>query len=206
MLDLFAGIQGYLKKNKTVYSLQAQARNALGAAQYVIGTGNGRGIADGISFLFRATPERKKELSDVISKLGLKGSQVEIGQILSRIGELGNIKNKSFLKQSILNIMTMGTPALEKTGPFKKFAKMAQKVYVATDDMGKIASFLRERKRSQSIWNARSDAEKKLLRQQFSDEYGIKPGTKNFENKLLVDLYAPEPELTPNLYCHNDEA
>jgi len=185
LLDLFAGIQGYLKKNKTVYSLQAQARNALGAAQYVIGTGNGRGIADGIAFLARATPERKKELSDVISKLGLKGSQVEIGQILSRIGELDNIKNKGILKQSILNIMTMGTPALEKTGPLKKFAKFAQKVYVATDDMGKIASFLRERKRSQSIWNARSDAEKKLLRQQFSDEYGINPKTKDFESKLL---------------------
>ena len=53
LLNLFAGIQGYIKKSKTVYSLQAQARNALGAVQYVMATGNGRGIIDGIRLLVR---------------------------------------------------------------------------------------------------------------------------------------------------------
>ena len=184
-LDLFAGIQGYIKKNKTVYSLMAQARNALSATQYVIGTGNGRGIFDGIKLLATASPERKKEIFDVINKLGLKGSQVEIGQILNRIGELDNIKDMGKLKKVILNFMTFGTPWLESTRPGKAFGKLAQKAYVATDDIGKIASFLRERKRSEKIWNARSAEEKNILRQKFSDAFGVSSKTKDFDSKLL---------------------
>ena len=59
MLNLFSGIQGYIKKNKTVNSLQAQARNALGAIQYTIATGNGRGLIDGIKLLGPASKEKK---------------------------------------------------------------------------------------------------------------------------------------------------
>jgi hypothetical protein len=198
LLNLFAGIQGYIKKSKTVYSLQAQARNALGAVQYVMATGNGRGIIDGIRLLAPANKERRKELVDVVSRLGLKGSQVDIGQIMTRIGDLDKIKDKSLLQRAALNIMTLGVPALESTKiPLKMFgakkdieigkpiAKYAQKAYVATDDIGKIASFLRERKRSQDIWNARPDTEKDLLRKQFSDEFGIDQAVKDFDTKLL---------------------
>ena len=198
LLNLFAGIQGYIKKSKTVYSLQAQARNALGAVQYVMATGNGRGIIDGIRLLAPANKERRKEIVDVVSRLGLKGSQVDIGQIMTRIGDLDKIKDKSLLQRAALNIMTLGVPALESTKiPLKMFgakkdieigkpiAKYAQKAYVATDDIGKIASFLRERKRSQDIWNARPDTEKDLLRKQFSDEFGIDQAVKDFDTKLL---------------------
>jgi len=198
LLNLFAGIQGYIKKSKTVYSLQAQARNALSAVQYVMATGNGRGIIDGIRLLAPANKERRKELVDVVSRLGLKGSQVDIGQIMTRIGDLDKIKDKSLLQRAALNIMTLGVPALESTKiPLKMFgakkdieigkpiAKYAQKAYVATDDIGKIASFLRERKRSQDIWNARPDTEKDLLRKQFSDEFGIDQAVKDFDTKLL---------------------
>ena len=62
MLNLFSGIQGYIKKNKTVNSLQAQARNALGAIQYTIATGNGRGLIDGIKLLGPASKERRQEI------------------------------------------------------------------------------------------------------------------------------------------------
>jgi hypothetical protein len=189
LLNLFAGIQGYIKKNKTVYSLQAQARNILSAVQYVIGTGNGRGIIDGMKLLAPANKERRDELIDVISKLGLKGSQIDIGQIMNRIGDLDKIKDKNLLHKSVLNIMTLGVPALESTAIGKKIGKAAQKAYVATDDIGKIASFLRERKRSQDIWNARSVEEQNLLRKQFSDEYGIDQAVKDFDTKLL-DEYA----------------
>jgi len=185
LLDLFAGIQGYIKKSKTVYSLQAQARNALSAVQYVMATGNGRGIIDGIRLLAPANKERRKELVDVVSRLGLKGSQVDIGQIMTRIGDLDKIKDKSLLQRAALNIMTLGVPALESTAIGKKIGKAAQKAYVATDDIGKIASFLRERKRSQDIWNARPDTEKDLLRKQFSDEFGIDQAVKDFDTKLL---------------------
>jgi len=184
-LDLFAGIQGYIKKNKTVYSLQAQARNALGAVQYTIGSGNGRGLYDGIKYLASATPERKKEIMDTIDKLGLKGSSLDIGQILNRIGELDNINDMGAIRKTILNIATLGTPYLEKTKTLKGIADLAQKTYVASDDIGKIASFLRERKRSEAIWNKRSDVEKDALRKQFSDRFGYNPKRKDFDARLL---------------------
>ena len=183
--DLFAGIQGYLKKNKTVYSANAHARNALGAIQYTIGSGNGLGIIDGLRFLKNASPERKKEVNDAISKLGLKGSQVEINQIMSRIGDLDTSKDKTKIRDLILNATTFGVPALEKTKAGKKVSKFAQKVYVATDDLGKMATFFRERKRTEKIWNARSDEQKKLLKQKFSKEFGIDGRSKNFESRLL---------------------
>ena len=161
-------------------------------------TGNGRGIIDGMKLLAPANKERRKEIVDVVSRLGLKGSQVDIGQIMTRIGDLDKINDISVLQWAALNIMTLGVPALESTKiPLKMFgakkdieigkpiAKYAQKAYVATDDIGKIASFLRERKRSQDIWNARPDTEKDLLRKQFSDEFGIDQAVKDFDTKLL---------------------
>jgi len=184
-VDLFAGVQGYIKKNKTVYSLNAHARNALGAVQYTIGSGNGMGIVDGLRFLKNATPERKKEISDTLSKLGLKGSQVEINQIMSRIGDLDMSKDKTKIRELILNATTFGVPALEKTKLGKKVSKFAQKVYVATDDLGKIASYFRERKRTENIWDGRSDDQKNLLRERFSKEFNVDLKSKNFDSKLL---------------------
>jgi len=184
-VDLFAGIQGYLKKNKTVYSFNAHARNALGAIQYTIGSGNGMGIVDGLRFLKNATPERKKEISNTLSKLGLKGSQVEINQIMSRIGDLDMSKDKTKIRNMILNATTFMVPAFEKTKAGKKVAKFAQKVYVATDDLGKIASYFRERKRTENIWDGRSADQKDFLREKFAKEFNIDPKSKDFDSKLL---------------------
>ena len=184
-VDLFAGIQGYLKKNKTVYSFNAHARNALGAIQYTIGSGNGMGIVDGLRFLKNATPERKKEINNTLSKLGLKGSQVEINQIMSRIGDLDMSKDKTKIRNLVLNATTFGVPFLEKTGVGKKVSKFAQKVYVATDDLGKIASYFRERKRTENIWNDRSADQKDFLREKFAKEFNIDPKSKDFDSKLL---------------------
>ena len=96
-------------------------------------------------------PERKKELNDAISRLGLKGSQVEINQIMSRIGDLDTSKDKTKIRDLILNATTFGVPALEKTKVGKKISNLAQKTYVATDDLGKMATFFRERKRTEKI-------------------------------------------------------
>ena len=184
-VDLFAGIQGYLKKNKTVYSFNAHARNALGAIQYTIGSGNGMGIVDGLRFLKNATPERKKQINNTLSKLGLKGSQVEINQIMSRIGDLDMSKDKTKIRNMILNATTFMVPAFEKTKAGKKVSKFAQKVYVATDDLGKIASYFRERKRTENIWNGRSADQKNFLREKFAKEFNIDPKSKDFDSKLL---------------------
>ena len=195
--DTLAGIQGYLKKGKTVYNPNAHARNALGAVQYTIGSGNFRGLYDGIKLL--ANPARRKEVSEAVGKLGLKGSQVDINQIMTRIGDLNKVNNKT-ASNAITNIATLGMPALEKLaiplGKGKKLqvgraiSKAAQTAYVATDDLGKIATFLRERKRAESIWNARSVEQKDLLKKKFSENFnepmtGKSFNAKNFENKLL---------------------
>ena len=196
MWDTFAGIQGYLKKGKTVYNPNAHARNALGAIQYTIGSGNWRGLFDGISLVFN--PKRRKEISEAVGKLGLKGSQVDINQIMTRIGDLDKVKNKK-ASNIITNLFTLGVPRLETKGIFgtkleqkiaRGVSKGAQKIYVATDDLGKIATFLRERKRAEKIWNARSADEKELLKQKFSTDFnepmtGKSFNAKDFENKLL---------------------
>ena len=196
MWDTFAGIQGYLKKGKTVYNPNAHARNALGAIQYTIGSGNWRGLFDGMSLL--VNPTRRKEVSEAVGKLGLKGSQVDINQIMTRIGDLDKVKNKK-ASNIITNLFTLGVPRLETKGIFgtkleqkiaKGISKGAQKIYVATDDLGKIATFLRERKRAENIWNARSADEKELLKQKFSTDFnepmtGKSFNAKDFENKLL---------------------
>ena len=195
--DILAGVQGFLKKGKTVYNPNAHARNALGAIQYTIGSGNFRGLYDGIKLL--ANPARRREVSEAVGKLGLKGSQVDINQIMTRIGDLNKVNNKT-ASNIITNIATLGMPALEKLaiplGKGKKLqvgravSKAAQTAYVATDDLGKIATFLRERKRAESIWNARSAEQKDLLRQKFSANFnepmkGKKFNAKDFDNKLL---------------------
>ena len=196
MWDTFAGIQGYLKKGKTVYNPNAHARNALGAIQYTIGSGNWRGLYDGIKLLYN--PARRKEVSEAVGKLGLKGSQVDINQIMTRIGDLDKVKNKK-ASNIITNLFTLGMPRLETKGIFgtkleqkivQGISKGAQKIYVATDDLGKIATFLRERKRAENIWNARSADEKELLKQKFSTDFnepmaGKSFNSKDFENKLL---------------------
>tara|TARA_R100000995_G_scaffold44972_1_gene21165 strand:+ start:1516 stop:5217 length:3702 start_codon:yes stop_codon:yes gene_type:complete len=185
MLNLFSGIQGYIKKNKTVNSLWAQARNALGAVQYTIATGNGRGLIDGIKLLGPASKERRQEISDAVSKLGLKGSQADLNQIMTRIGDLDKITDKSILKKLVLNIATGGTPFLEKLPILKGLSKVAQKTYMASDDLGKISSFLRERKRSQDIWDARPEVEKQTLRDKYFKEFNITDDAKLLDEEAV---------------------
>ena len=61
MLNLFSGIQGIILKRIRLLIVSTQARNALGAVQYTIATGNGRGLIDGIKLLGPASKERRQE-------------------------------------------------------------------------------------------------------------------------------------------------
>ena len=185
-LDVAAATQGYLKKGKTVYSPKAHIRNFLGMVQYTIGTGNGMGLIDGIKYVGKKNSQRRKDLVDTVNRLGLKGSQVEINQILNRIGDMDKIKNPKLRNRAALNILTGGLPFLEKL--FPKIARASQTAYVGTDDIGKIGSFLRERKRSENIWKGMSDSRKNELRDAFSDAYNIEKGTKDFDAKLLDEM------------------
>ena len=67
-----------------------------------------------LNFLVQQVKKEDKRLSDTVSKLGLKGSQAELNQIMTRIGDLDKITDKSFTKKAILNLATGFTPALEK--------------------------------------------------------------------------------------------
>ena len=136
--DVASAVQGYLKKNVTVYNPLAHIRNFLGMAQYTLNTGNGAGIIDGMKFLrdTAGDPLRRKETLDSINKLGLTGSQVELNQILNRINDLNRIKDPNKLKNGALNILTGFTPAIEdvlsKTKLGRKAVRGAQEVYAGT--------------------------------------------------------------------------
>ena len=84
-----------------------------------------------LNFLVQQVKKRRQEISDTVSRLGLKGSQADLNQIMTRIGDLDKITDKSLTKKIILNLATGGT-FLEKLPILKDLSKVAQKAYMAS--------------------------------------------------------------------------
>lgn len=191
LIDVMAPVQGYLKKAKTVYNPLAHIRNFLGMTGYTIGSGNYRGLIDGIEFLGKNwnDPVKRKDIIDNIDKLGLTGSQVELNQILNRINDFNKVKDPSKLQSGIVNVMTGGLPFLEKTISKNKLGRKivrgAQDIYGGTDDLGKIMTFFREQKRSQDIWDQMSPERRNQLRKDYADNFQEQIGG---DPKLLREL------------------
>jgi len=197
-VNVMSAIQGGLKKGKTVYNPIAHIRNAMGASQYLVTSGNGMGIVDGVKFLATATPEQKKNLLDTVSRLGLKGSQVDLNQIFTRLADLekqGGTKGEQLAREIAVGSMTLGQNFLEKIPGLKKLSKGAEKVYMGTDDMAKVAAFMREKTTSQKIWDNMSDEIKKQKRLEYSKTF--KGGSaiprqeqalKNFDDELINEM------------------
>ena len=198
MANVMGAIQGGLKKGKTVYNPIAHIRNAMGASQYLVASGNGMGIVDGVKFLATATPEQKKNLLDTVSRLGLKGSQVDLNQIFTRLADLekqGGTQAEQLAREIAVGSMTLGQNFLEKIPGLKKLSKGAEKVYMGTDDMAKVAAFMREKTTSQKIWDNMSDEIKKQRRLEYSKTF--KGGSaiprqeqalKNFDDELINEM------------------
>ena len=160
-----AEAQGYLKKGKTVYNPIAIVRNIIGAGGYMINSGNYSGFLHLAKLYSSGTKAQKKELMEKAQRLGLKGSQIELNQILNRIGKqnVGVKGTTAELGRRILTGQVLGL--LEGT----KFDKGLIKLYGATDDIGKLGTWMSEQMTQTRIWNKTSEADKTIIRNNFID-------------------------------------
>jgi len=162
-LNWFAEMQGYLKKGKTIYNPIAIVRNALGAAGYMINTGNYSGLMRLADMYYNGTKEQREVLMKQAQRLGLKGSQIEINQILNRIGKK-QVGVKGGVKEVLRRLSTgQVLGLLDDT----KFDRALVKLYGVTDDVGKMGTWFSETASQQRIWKQMGEADKELLRDNF---------------------------------------
>ena len=162
-LNSFAEMQGYLKKGKTVYNPIAIVRNILGAAGYMMNTGNYSGLMRLANLYASGTKEQKKMLMAQAQRLGLKGSQIEINQILNRIGkkQVGIKGGAKEIARRVVTGQVLGL--LEDT----KLDRALINLYGKTDDIGKLGTWMSEKAAEDKIWKQRATAEKEALRDEF---------------------------------------
>lgn len=187
-LNTMAATQGYMKKGKTVYSPFAHARNFMGMLQYTANSGNVRGLGDYLkNRRTLKTPEAKQQFRDKMNRLGIRGSAVELNQILNRIEGATNDPNK--FRKLVLNIGSLGVSGLERTGKGRKVSQRLTNIYSGTDDFGKIMTFLSERRKVSNMWGEMDDAAKQASRLKYSREFG-KPlqTTKQFDDEVLDEM------------------
>jgi hypothetical protein len=188
LLNSMAATQGYLKKGKTVYSPFANARNFMGMLQYTANSGNLRGMADYIKKMRELkTPEEKEAFKNKMNQLGIRGSAVELNQILNRIE--GAVDDPNKLRRIITGIGSGGVSELERTGIGRKVSRKLTNIYSGTDDFGKVMTFLSERRKVMDMWNEMSDGAKQASRLKYSREFG-KPlqNTKQFDDQVLDEM------------------
>ena len=191
--NVLSAAQGRLKKAKTIYNPYAHIRNATGAASYVIGSGNYGGLKDVVEFYGKniKNPEARQEMWDMMARMGLKGSQVELNQIFTRLAELDKGRG-NIAEEFALAVGTGGQNVVEKIPGIDKTIKGLENMYMFTDDFAKMATFFRERKRATKIWDNFSDEIKQQKRKEFSKAFlggKIIPGEQNalakFDKELL---------------------
>ena len=193
LINSMAATQGYLKKGKTVYNLFAHIRNALGAGQYVINSGNLRGFGDYLKYITKASPEEKIAFRDKLNRLGLQGSQVELNQILTRLE--GAADDPNVLRRIITGFGSLGVSEFERTQVGKRVSRFATGVYSGTDDLGKLMTFLSERVKAKKVWDAMDDVGKEASRTKYIKEFGAplnKQGktltSKQLDNQVLDEM------------------
>ena len=145
LLSGIARTQGTLKLNKTVLSPIAHLRNALGATQAVLASGNTIGTLPELIKTVTAvgSKQARQELKDLAKDakaLGVTSTSVELEQILTRLGR--DMSEDPALIEKIFSLGISGTKA----------GKLATKVYGKTDDIGKILTFAAERRFQQNLF------------------------------------------------------
>tara|TARA_R100000008_G_scaffold78621_1_gene59709 strand:+ start:415 stop:4152 length:3738 start_codon:yes stop_codon:yes gene_type:complete len=193
VINTLAAHQGYLKKGKTVYNPFAHARNFLGMLQYTANSGNLRGIGDFAKYLATASSTEKQAFKNNINKLGLKGSAVELNQILNRIS--GAADDPNMLKKWVLGLSTMGVSGIERTKVGKGISRKLTDIYSQTDDLGKIMTFMSESNKARQVWKQMSDVGKEASRAKYIRDFGQpldKQGKlltgKALDNKVIEEM------------------
>jgi len=172
LLSGIARTQGTFKLNKTVLSPIAHLRNALGATQAILASGNTVGtlpdVLKSVSVVLGDKQTRQQALKELkaltrdAKALGITNTSVELEQILTRLGR--DMAEDPALIEKIFSLGISGTKA----------GKLATKVYGKTDDVGKILVFSAERRFQQNLF-------KKLNNTQINDYLelnGFKGATK----------------------------
>jgi hypothetical protein len=153
--------QNFAKAGKTVYSPIAHVRNAIGAAGYVWASGNPRGIFEAVK-TWKFIPKEQRAASwKEFEDLGLKGSNIDLNQVLRRFGDITSSGDSYNAWQSALY--------LGKTGKF------ARKVYQATDDIGKFSAYLNEKRVANKVFDNLTPDQQQSKLAKFSEEYQIDP-------------------------------
>jgi hypothetical protein len=195
ILNGIAAAQGYMKKGKTVYNPFGHIRNMYGMLQYTANSGNYRGIADYVKFLTSktTTKEDKQAFLDNISRLGLKGSAVELNQILNRIK--GAARTQDGMQRFIQGVGSFGVSELERTGIGKRTSDALTNLYGKTDDIGKIMTFMSERHKAGKLWNALDNTSKEAARLKYINDFGQPLDNKGkaltgkaFDNKVIDEM------------------
>lgn len=138
-------IQNLAKAGKTVYSPMAHIRNMLGAAGYTWTSGNARGLVDSLRELTKFSAPAQRAAWDRFEALGLKGSNIDLNQIMRRLGDISGVADDR---------------ALSKVLYLGKAGKAARKAYGMTDDLAKFGVFVNEERKSKKIFDKMSPAEK----------------------------------------------
>ena len=137
--------QGVIKIGKTVLSPITIVRNGVGASLNMIGGGNPVGWIK--SFARTARDFTSSELTEsarALRELGVTGSSVDIGQILTRMGR-DIQEDPGFIEK-------VGTFGLAALSP-KTYAK-AQQFYGGTDDFFKSLTYMSEYSKEKSVWDS----------------------------------------------------
>ena len=168
-LKTLLGTQAFAKAGKTVYSPIALMRNALGAAGYMISSGNTRGIVDGLTYAKKLSPKNQDAMIKKFQSLGLQGSNIDLNQTLKRFGDISDkVDDGNFLQKFV---MTGGLSIFGKPGVAA--AKVARGLYGGVDDAAKYGVWSNEVRQADKVFNSFSpDIQKKKL-EDFSKQYGI---------------------------------
>jgi hypothetical protein len=158
--NVLAG-QNFAKAGKTVYSPIAHVRNAIGAVGYVWASGNPRGIFEAVKNWKFSPKEQRAATWKEFEDLGLKGSNIDLNQVLRRFGDITSSGDSTNAWQSALY--------LGKTG------RVARKVYQATDDLGKYSVYLNEKRVANKVFDNLTPDQQQSKLAKFSEEYQIDP-------------------------------
>ncbi len=148
--QLFLGAKGWGQASATVYSLTTHARNTIGGG--LIMASNGLNPFDSETRkafktlqneLFVPAGRSKKELEKVYvkyQKLGLVNQSVQVGEFKRNINSASFLDD--YIKQQDKNFATLAYG--NTTNLLKNVTNKISKVYVAEDDLWRIASFEKE--------------------------------------------------------------
>jgi hypothetical protein len=187
-------IQGVLKIGKTILSPVTVVRNGVGAALAMIGSGNPARWVE--NFARVAKDFSSSELSEAqraLRGLGVTGSSIDMGQILTRMGK--DINEDPGIIEKI------GTFGL--AGAFPKTYQKAQAFYGGTDDFFKTLTYMSEYSKEKAIWDSLTESQRTNRLDIFRAEAGADITHQNYlsqkaawNTKNVMPVYSRVPAIT----------